>query len=57
MLVYNIKRAMNILGIPDLIARLKTWKSPYKRKVLLVLIMDCFKLKSALVFEGEKLAA
>ena len=57
MLVYNIKRAMNILGIPDLIAKLKTWKSPYKRKVLFLLIMDRFKLKSALVFKREKLAA
>ena len=57
MLVYNIKRAMNILGVVDLIAKLKIWKSPYKREVLLLLIMDHFKLKSALVFEREKLAA
>ena len=32
MLVYNIKRSINILGIPDLIAKLKNWKSPYKTK-------------------------
>ena len=57
MLVYNIKRAMKILGVPDLIAKIKTWKSPYKRKVLFLLIMDHFELKSALVFEREKLAA
>ena len=57
MLVYNIKRAMNILGVVDLIAKLKSWKSPYKRKVLFWLIMDHFKLKYALVFIEEKLAA
>ena len=34
MLVYNIKRSINILGVPDLIAKLKTWNSPYKRKGL-----------------------
>ncbi|MEC5156849.1 IS1182 family transposase [Chryseobacterium sp. MP_3.2] len=33
MLVYNIKRAMNILGVPELIAKLKNWKSPYKGNV------------------------
>ncbi|GAA4072708.1 IS1182 family transposase [Flavobacterium cheonanense] len=35
MLVYNIKRSINILGVPDLIAKLKTWNSPYKRKAWL----------------------
>lgn len=47
MLVYNIKRAVNILGVPDLIARLKTWKSPYKAKVWLFLKWTCFKLFSS----------
>jgi transposase len=47
MLVYNIKRAINILGVPDLIARLKTWKSPYKAKVWLFLKWTCFKLFSS----------
>ncbi|TDE01830.1 hypothetical protein, partial [Flavobacterium sandaracinum] len=37
MLVYNIKRSINILGVPDLIAKLKNWKSPYKTKGVLVL--------------------
>jgi hypothetical protein len=35
MLVYNIKRCINILGVPDLIAKLLKWNSPYKTKVLL----------------------
>ena len=34
MLVYNIKRTINILGIPDLMTKLKNWKSPYKTKLL-----------------------
>lgn len=37
MLVYNIKRTINILGVPDLIAKLKAWNTPYKRKVLFLL--------------------
>ncbi|MFC6269874.1 transposase, partial [Frigoriflavimonas asaccharolytica] len=43
MLVYNIKRAMNILGVPDLIAKLKNWKSPYKAKSCFVLETTYFK--------------
>ena len=33
MLVYNIKRSINILSAPELIALLKNWNSPYKAKV------------------------
>ena len=44
MLVYNIKRSINILGVPDLIARLKKWNSPYKANVLLLLKMEYLKL-------------
>ncbi|MEC5157248.1 transposase [Chryseobacterium sp. MP_3.2] len=43
MLVYNIKRAMNILGVAELIAKLKNWKSPYKAKVCFVFKVTCFK--------------
>jgi transposase len=31
MLVYNIKRSINILGVPNLIAKLQAWNSPFKR--------------------------
>jgi len=34
MLVYNIKRVLNILSMPDLLEKLKNWKSPYRRSVL-----------------------
>ena len=44
MLVYNIKRSINILGVPDLIAKLKTWNSAYKRKVLFLLKTSYLKL-------------
>ena len=35
MLVYNIKRSINILGVTDLIAKLQAWNTPYKRKAWL----------------------
>lgn len=44
MLVYNIKRSINILGVPELIAKLKKWKSPYKVKVSFVFKTTYFKL-------------
>ncbi|QBO59619.1 hypothetical protein NBC122_02818 [Chryseobacterium salivictor] len=42
MLVYNIKRTINILGVPELIAKLKNWKSPYKAKACFVFRVTCF---------------
>jgi len=57
MLVYNIKRTINILGIPDLIAKLKNWKSPYKAKVLLLLKTGYLKLNTTHNFSPTKLAA
>jgi hypothetical protein len=35
---------MNILGVPDLIAKLKAWKSPYKVKVLFLIKTTYIKL-------------
>jgi hypothetical protein len=37
MLVYNIKRSISILGVPDLLTKLKAGNSQYKRKVLFFL--------------------
>ncbi|AEW85939.1 transposase IS1182 family protein [Flavobacterium columnare ATCC 49512] len=37
MLVYNIKRTINILGVLDLIAKIKAWNSPYKTKDLFLI--------------------
>ena len=57
MLVYNIKRAVNILGVPDLIAKLKNWKSPYKAKACFVLKVTCFKLFMTSFRTGLSIAA
>ena len=52
MLVYNIKRSINILGVPELIAKLKKWNSPYKAKGCFGFKTIYFKLYSAF-FENE----
>lgn len=52
MLVYNIKRSINILGVPDLIAKLKAWNSPYKRKGLLFKKSTYLKLFLAQIIFG-----
>jgi transposase len=57
MLVYNIKRTMNILGVPDLIQRLKNWKSPYKKGVFALHFMTYFKPKQDHLFFKLKLVA
>lgn len=57
MLVYNIKRSINILGVPELIAKLQKWNSPYKTKVLFLLKTSYLKLNTTTNFYPEKLAA
>lgn len=52
MLVYNIKRSINILGVPDLIAKLQAWNSPYKRKAWLFIKMTYLKLFLAQISFG-----
>jgi len=52
MLVYNIKRSINILSVPDLIAKIQAWNTPYKRKVLFFIKTAYLKLFLAqIVFE------
>jgi hypothetical protein len=57
MLVYNIKRSINILGVPDLITKLKVWNAPYKAKVLFLLKTRYLKLELDFVIFKTKLAA
>ncbi|WP_233622090.1 IS1182 family transposase [Flavobacterium agrisoli] len=57
MLVYNIKRSINILGVSELIAKLQKWDSPYKRKDLFLIKVTHLKLKLDFVFSQTKLAA
>jgi transposase len=44
MLVYNIKRTMNILGIPDLIDKIQKWNAKYPSKGYALIIATFFKL-------------
>ncbi|SHG61981.1 Transposase DDE domain-containing protein, partial [Flavobacterium micromati] len=44
MLVYNIKRTMNILGIPDLIDKIQKWNAKYPPKGYAVIKVTFFKL-------------
>lgn len=55
MLVYNIKRSINILGVPELIAKLQNWNSPYKAKVLFLVETIYLKLNRANNFYQTKL--
>ena len=57
MLVYNIKRSINILGVLELIAKLKKLNSPYKAKVLFLLKREHLKLNLEFFFSSLKLAA
>jgi transposase len=57
MLVYNIKRSINILGVPELIAKLKKWNSPYKAKVLFLLKTSYLKRNTAFNFYLKKFVA
>jgi hypothetical protein len=43
LLVYNIKRSINILGVSDLIAKLKKWNSSYSNS-LFCLLTNYFRL-------------
>ncbi len=52
MLVYNIKRSINILGVTDLIAKLQAWNTPYKRKAWLFIKTIYLKLFLASIFFG-----
>jgi transposase len=52
MLVYNIKRSINILGVPDLLAKLRAWNSPYKRKFLILIKTTYVKLFLAQISFG-----
>jgi transposase len=57
MLVYNIKRSINILGVPDLIAKLQKWNSPYKAKVLFLLKTSYLKRNTTYNFYPMKFAS
>ena len=47
-----VRRSINILGVPNLIAKLKTWNSPYKRKAWLFAKTTYIKLFLAQIIFG-----
>ena len=57
MTVYNMKRAMNILGIPQLLELLKTWKPDYAKAGLLCLKRGILSLYNPSNFYYYKWAA
>ncbi|MBK7041927.1 MAG: transposase [Bacteroidetes bacterium] len=57
MLVYNIKRAINILGMEDLMAKLKNWKPNYDKIVWLLVKWVYFKPVYRHHFFIQKLAS
>ncbi len=57
MFVYNLKRTINILGVKDLIDKLKNWEAKYPKGVLFIFKCTYFKPNTALLFFEPKLAA
>ncbi|WP_438967280.1 hypothetical protein [Flavobacterium sp.] len=47
-----VTRSINILGVPNLIAKIKTWNSPYKRKAWLFAKTTYIKLFLAQIIFG-----
>ncbi|WP_245181137.1 IS1182 family transposase [Flavobacterium sp. XN-5] len=57
MLVYNIKRTINILDVPALIAKIKNWNTPYKAKAYIVFITNYFRLCKDIIKNELQFAA
>lgn len=56
-LVYNIKRVINILGMTDLMEKIKHWQPDYKRIALLHSKLRYFKLDRDIQIIQQKIAA
>ena len=57
MLVYNIKRTINILGVPDLIAKIKSWNAKYPTKGFASIKTTYLKLYNAFIENTTQFAA
>ena len=57
MLVYNIKRAMNILGVPDLIDKIKKWNAKYPTNCFGFIKTTYLKLYTAIIKTEMQFAA
>jgi hypothetical protein len=57
MLVYKIKRSINILGVPELLAKIKSWNAKYPTKGFAFIKTTYFKLYTNLIKTELKIAA
>ena len=57
MLVYNIKRSINILGVPDLIAKIKSWNAKYPTKGFVAIKRAYLKLFYSFIENKTAIAA
>lgn len=57
MLVYNIKRSINILGVPDLIAKIKSWNAKYPTKGFVAIKTAYLKLFYSFIENKTAIAA
>lgn len=57
MLVYNIKRSIKILGVPDLIAKIKSWNAKYPTNGFVFIKTAYLKLKLDLIDSQTPFAA
>ena len=57
MLVYNIKRAINILGVPDLIDKIKKWNANYPTNSFVFIKTTYLKLYTAIIKTELQIAA
>ena len=57
MMVYNMKRCMNILGMDDLIEKIKNWVTNYKGTTPIFNKSTFIKAITAHFFRQQKLAA
>ena len=57
MLVYNIKRSITILGVTDLIAKIKSWNAKYPTNGFVFLKTTYLKLKLDLIDSQTQFAA
>jgi hypothetical protein len=54
MLVYNMKRCFNIVGIENLIAKIKKWQPEYPKPTLSTSILAFIEAIYAMIYFAEK---
>jgi hypothetical protein len=54
MLVYNMKRCFNIVGIENLIAKIKKWQPEYPKPILFAAILNFIEAIYAMIYFAKK---